>query len=91
MFRRKLMGMMMAVTLATTAITGCGNATGGSSGKGSDAKIVIYSNADDEAITAMQNALDNNATKINIPLMDLVHQSLAVSCLQKAKILRQIW
>lgn len=63
MFRRKLMGMMMAVTLATTAITGCGNATGGSSGKGSDAKIVIYSNADDEAITAMQNALDNNGYK----------------------------
>jgi len=63
MFRRKLMGMMMAVTLAATAVTGCGNATGGSSGKASDTKIVIYSNADDEAITAMKNALDNNGYK----------------------------
>ena len=53
----------MAVTLAATAVTGCGNATGGSSGKASDTKIVIYSNADDEAITAMKNALDNNGYK----------------------------
>ncbi len=65
MFRRKLMAVIMAAAVAATAVTGCGssNSAGSSDNKTSDAKIVIYSNADDEAITAMQNALDNNGYK----------------------------
>ena len=42
-----------AVTVTGFGLTGCG---GGSS----DDQIIIYSNADEEAITAMENALDNN-------------------------------
>lgn len=46
-------GTMTAGVILGTA--GCG--------KSQDEKVVIYSNADDEAVTAMKNALDNNGYK----------------------------
>lgn len=61
MFQRKLMSMGLAVMMAATVMTGCGN--GKKSGDASSSKVVIYSNADDEAITAMQHALDDNGYK----------------------------
>ena len=42
-------GLLIAVTALTAA--GCGNAS-------ADNSVVIYSNADDEALTAMENALN---------------------------------
>lgn len=45
------MGMIGVLGLSSVLLTGCGG--------GSD-QIVIYSNADDEAMTAMKNALDGN-------------------------------
>ena len=42
-----------AVTVSGAGLTGCG---GGSS----EDQVIIYSNADEEAITAMENALDSN-------------------------------
>lgn len=59
MFKKKIWSLTMVAVLAAAAITGCGNGAG----KSSDSKVVIYSNADDEAITAMQHALDNNGYK----------------------------
>lgn len=47
---KKYLALGTALTL--TLLAGCG-----SSGSGDD-QIVIYSNADEEAITAMENALD---------------------------------
>ena len=44
-------GLAAAVALCT--FTGCGKSA-------ADEKVIIYSNADDEAVTAMKNALDNN-------------------------------
>ena len=35
----------------------------GGSSNGGEEQVVIYSNADEEAVTAMQNALDNNGYK----------------------------
>ena len=46
----------MCLTLGLSLLSGC-SASGGSD------KVVIYSNADDEAVTAMKNALDNNGYK----------------------------
>ena len=43
---------------AAVAVTGMG-LTGCNTGS-SDEQVIIYSNADEEAITAMENALDNN-------------------------------
>ena len=57
------MSMGLAVMIAATAMTGCGNSAKSGSSDSADKKVVIYSNADDEAITAMQNALDNNGYK----------------------------
>lgn len=45
------MGMIGVMGLSTMMLTGCG---------GGNDQIVIYSNADDEAMTAMKNALDGN-------------------------------
>lgn len=61
MFKRKLMSMGLAVLMTATVVTGCGNSK--KSGDASASKVVIYSNADDEAITAMEHALDNNGYK----------------------------
>ena len=49
----------VSLTLAAAAVvTGMG-LTGCDTGSSGD-QIIIYSNADEEAITAMENALDNN-------------------------------
>lgn len=50
-------GMAAVMGLSAMGLTACG-----SKGSG-DEQVIIYSNADDEAITAMKNALDNNGYK----------------------------
>ena len=45
--------MAVAVAVTSFGLTGCGTGS-------SDEQVIIYSNADEEAITAMENALDNN-------------------------------
>ena len=55
---KRIAAMMLAGVIA---VGGCASMTGCSSaGAGEDAHVVIYSNADDEAVTAMKNALDAN-------------------------------
>lgn len=56
-WRSLVAGLSCCAMLLT--LPGCGNA--GAAGQGE--KVVIYSNADEEAITAMQNALDANGFK----------------------------
>ncbi len=55
------------LALGLTMITACSLLAGctgtASTSTSSDEQVVIYSNADDEAITAMSNALDNNGYK----------------------------
>lgn len=46
-----LKGTLASALLCATLLTGCQSATN---------QVVIYSNADDEAVTAMKNALDKN-------------------------------
>ena len=56
--KKKIISVILSLTLCTGicgAFAGCGS--GGASG---EEQVIIYSNADEEAITAMQNALDNN-------------------------------
>lgn len=51
---KRVLGTGLAAMLGVSMLTGC-------AGKAADNKqVVIYSNADDEAITAMKNALDAN-------------------------------
>ena len=50
---RKLMSLGLACSLSLSVLAGCG-------AKAADEQGIIYSNADDEAITAMSNALDAN-------------------------------
>ena len=53
---------LTAVLAGSVIFTGCGKSSGdGSSDSGK--QVVIYSNADDEAVVAMKNALDNNGYK----------------------------
>lgn len=55
---KKLGKIIVSITLlaASFMFTGC-------SSKKADEQVVIYTNADDEAVVAMQNALDNNGYK----------------------------
>lgn len=55
--RIKQVCLIMVAGVCIMTVSGCvGKAT-------SNSKVVIYSNADDEAVTAMKNALDNNGYK----------------------------
>ena len=61
MHLKKLLAMGLSFSMAAALLGGC-------AGTGSDAapkeeQVVLYSNADDEAITAMTNALDANGYK----------------------------
>ena len=64
---KKYLALGTALTL--TLLAGCG-----SSGSGDD-QIVIYSNADEEAITAMENALDAGGYegKYIVQTLSLIH------------------
>ena len=50
---KKVAAFLLCGTLACSALTGCG-------AKAQDEEVIIYSNADDEAIEAMKKALDEN-------------------------------
>ena len=51
MKKKLLKGLVVSSLLCTSLLTGCSS---------SNDQVVIYSNADDEAVTAMKNALDKN-------------------------------
>lgn len=51
----KVIPLLVSAVMAASMMAGCG-----SSSSGSDEQVVIYSNADDEAVEAMKSALDNN-------------------------------
>ena len=58
---KKMMALGLSAALCMSMLVACGG-NGGSS-NGGEEQVVIYSNADEEAVTAMQNALDNNGYK----------------------------
>lgn len=49
---KKILTVLLAAVLCMAVLTGCGAKT--------EKQVVIYTNADEEAITAMKNALDKN-------------------------------
>lgn len=57
---KKIMALGLSAALCMSMLAACG---GNSAGNGGEEQVVIYSNADEEAVTAMQNALDNNGYK----------------------------
>lgn len=83
MKKKKILSMLLAGTAlcASMLFGGCGTSGSDSASSGNDGKVVIYSNADDEAVDAMKKALDNNVMvlKINICSRLLVLLNLAVN------------
>lgn len=62
---KRIIALGAAMTVAAGVLAGCGStgssdAASAAGGSASGEQVIIYSNADDEAITAMQNALNNN-------------------------------
>lgn len=67
---RRLSALALSGALSLSLLAGCGGAGGSTSagsasvsGTPSDEQVILYTNADDEAIAAMQNALDANGFK----------------------------
>lgn len=54
---------LTVVLMGSMVFTGCGKNGGDGKSGDSGKQVVIYSNADDEAVVAMKNALDNNGYK----------------------------
>ena len=67
--RNRILALVLTMLTACSLLAGCTSTSTDSSASteaaatSSDEQVVIYSNADDEAITAMSNALDNNGYK----------------------------
>ena len=66
---KKLLALGLSLTMAATLVAGCGSNTNAGDTSGdqtadktssdkSAQQVIIYSNADEEAVTAMENALD---------------------------------
>ena len=62
--KKKLLSLLMAGTMICTSMifAGCGGSDTSQGAEDND-KVVIYSNADDEAISCIKTALDNNGFK----------------------------
>ena len=58
MKNKKYLAYILMASMGLSALSGCSSAPG--SAAGTKDQVVIYSNADDEAITAMKHALDSN-------------------------------
>lgn len=50
---KRILAFLLIAILGTTSLVGCGN-------QKTDEQVIIYSNADDEAVEAMKHTLDNN-------------------------------
>ncbi len=59
MKRNRIAAACLVAVLSLGMIAGCGSEAGNETASDAE-QVVIYSNADDEAITAMSNALDSN-------------------------------
>lgn len=57
MHLKKLLALGLSLTMAVALLSGCGQQETAESGAPSE-QVIIYSNADEEAITAMTNALN---------------------------------
>lgn len=55
---RRILACCLAAAMGFSLLAGC--STGNTNSTAGNDQVVIYSNADDEAITAMKNALDSN-------------------------------
>lgn len=77
-----VMGCLAAVLAAAAAVTGC---------QKKEAQVIIYSNADDEAVEAMKHALDGNGYGENIYSRPLAPRSWEANCWQKERISRLTW
>ena len=74
---RFLKGMLALSLLCGLLLTGCSSSVGD--------KVIIYSNADDEAVTAIKNALDNNGFKDQYLLQTFATSELGGKLLAEGK------
>lgn len=58
MKRKRFLAGFLAAAMVLSILSGCNSDSGNTAG--TEDQVVIYSNADDEAITAMKNALNSN-------------------------------
>ena len=79
---RLLKGILAMVLLCATLLTGCQSTAN---------QVVIYSNADDEAVTAMKNALYKNGYEGNTYFKLLEQVNYEGNYWLKEQILKLIW
>ena len=85
------MGLKRVAAVALAAVTGMTalGMTGCGGGAAAEDQVIIYSNADDEAVEAMKHTLDDNGYEASTCSRPSVPLSLAASCWQRGRILRR--
>lgn len=86
---KKMMAIGLSAALSLSLLTACGGSN--SAGNGGEEHVVIYSNADEEAVTAMQNALDNNGYKGKYIFQTYGTSELSGKLLAEGTNLEAIW
>ena len=80
---KKVTAFIMTAALGASILAGCGS--------GSEKQVVIYSNADDEAVEAMKETLDANGYKGKYLFQTFGTSELGGKLLAEGKTLRQTW
>ena len=71
---------------SSSVLTGCAG-----SGNAAGEQVILYTNADDEAVEAMKNALDSNGYEGKYIVQTFGTSELGASFWQKGPISRQTW
>lgn len=86
---KKMMSIGLSAALSLSLLTACGG--NNSAGNSGEKQVVIYSNADEEAVTAMKNALDGNGYEGKYISRPTAPPSWGASCWRKGQIWRPTW
>lgn len=86
---RKSLACCLTVAAAVSLLAGCSSA--GGSASGSDEQVVIYSNADDEALRPSKTPWTPMVMKENTSYRASAPLSSAENCWQRGKTWKRIW
>ena len=90
MHLKKLLALGLSLTMAVALLSGCGQQETAEGGTPSE-QVIIYSNADEEAITAMTNALNAGGYAGQYSSRPLAPRNWGGSSWPKGPTWRRIW
>lgn len=86
---KRCLALIISCAMVASLMSGC--ASNASDSKSGENQVVIYSNADEEAVTAMENALNAAGYEGKLFFRPMVPQNWEENCWRREPIWKQIW